>query len=323
MPDHFKTTIIVNPASASGQTSVRWPVLQNLLEQESFVFDVAPTTGPGTATGLARKAIHEGCEMVVAVGGDGTINEVANGFFENGKPINPEAVLGVLCVGTGGDFIKTMNIPREPQLAVKTLLGKSTKAIDVGECNFIDHFGNKVSRVFVNIADIGVGGETVERINRRARKRTGKVAYFASTLVSLLQYKNKKMRLRIDDHFDQEKVVSLLAVANGQFFGGGMRIAPEAKVDDRLFDVVIVGDIGTATFLANLRKLYAGTILTHPQVELLRGKHVTVSSAARALLDLDGEQPGVAPVEFTLLPSALRVKIQKNKKKRVASVVLT
>ena len=103
MTDNFKTTIIVNPASASGQTSVRWPVLQNLLEQESFVFDVASTTGPGTATDLARKAIHQGYEMVVAMGGDGTINEVANGFFENGKPINPEAVLGILCVGTGGD----------------------------------------------------------------------------------------------------------------------------------------------------------------------------------------------------------------------------
>jgi YegS/Rv2252/BmrU family lipid kinase len=258
---------------------------------------------------LARKAIHEGYEMVVAVGGDGTINEVANGFFENGKPINPEAVLGILCVGTGGDFIKTMQIPREPQLAVKRLLGKATKAIDIGKCTFIDHFGNKVSRVFVNIADIGVGGETVERINRKARKRTGKVAYFASSLVSLLQYKNKKMRIRIDDHFEQERVVSLLVVANGQFFGGGMRIAPEAKVDDRLFDVVIVGDIGTATFLANLSKLYAGTILTHPQVELHRGAHVTVSSAKRALLDLDGEQPGVAPVEFTLMPAALRVKV--------------
>jgi YegS/Rv2252/BmrU family lipid kinase len=309
MPDNFKTTIIVNPASASGQTSVRWPVLQNLLEEESFVFNFAPTTGPGTATGLARKAIHNGYEMVVAVGGDGTINEVANGFFENGKPINPEAVLGILCVGTGGDFIKTMNIPREPQSAVKRLLGKAAKAIDIGKCAFIDHFGNQASRVFVNIADIGVGGETVERINRRARKRTGKVAYFASSLVSLLQYKNKKMRIRIDDQFDQEKVVSLLAVANGQFFGGGMHIAPAAKPDDHLFDVVIVGDIGAMTFLANLRKLYAGTILTHPQVELHRGTHVTVSATERALLDLDGEQPGVAPVEFTLIPAALRVKI--------------
>lgn len=309
MPDHFKTTIIVNPASASGQTSVRWPVLQSLLEQESFAFDVAPTTGPGSATDLARKAIHEGYEMVVAVGGDGTINEVANGFFEDGKPINPEAVLGILCVGTGGDFIKTLQIPREPGSAVKRILGKATKAIDIGKCTFIDHFGNQVSRLFVNIADIGVGGETVERINRQARKHTGKVAYFANTLVSLLQYRNKRMRICIDDHFDQEKVVSLLAVANGQFFGGGMRIAPKAKADDRLFDVVIVGDIGTATFLANLRKLYAGTILTHPQVELYRGAHVTVSSPERALLDLDGEQPGVAPVEFTLIPSALKVKI--------------
>jgi YegS/Rv2252/BmrU family lipid kinase len=309
MPDNFKTTIIVNPASASGQTSVLWPVLKNLLEQESFIFDVAPTTGPGTATGLARKAINEGCEMVVAVGGDGTINEVANGFFENDKPINPEAVLGILCVGTGGDFIKTMQIPREPQSAVKRLLGKATQKIDIGKCAFIDHFGNKGDRLFVNIADIGVGGETVERINRRAHKRTGKAAYFASSLVSLLKYKNKKMRIRLDDHVDQEKVVSLLAVANGQFFGGGMRIAPEAKVDDRLFDVVIVGDIGTATFLANLRKLYAGTILTHPQVELHRGAHVIISSAERALLDLDGEQPGVAPAEFTLMPAALRVKI--------------
>jgi diacylglycerol kinase family enzyme len=154
-----------------------------------------------------------------------------------------------------------------------------------------------------------VGGETVERINRRARKSTGKAAYFASSLISLIQYQNKKMHIRIDGRYEEEKVVSLLAVANGQFFGGGMRIAPEAKVDDQLFDVVIVGDIGTATFLMNLRRLYAGTILAHPQVQLHRGTHVTVSSPERALLDLDGEQPGVAPVEFTLLPAALRVKI--------------
>ncbi|MDZ7290699.1 MAG: diacylglycerol kinase family lipid kinase [candidate division KSB1 bacterium] len=309
MPDNFKTTIIVNPASASGQTSQMWPVLKELLEAERLAFDLTPTTGPGTATELARKALHEGYEMIVAVGGDGTINEIINGFFEDGKPINPQAVLGILCVGTGGDFIKTMQIPREPKAAVERLLGKSAKTIDVGKCIFIDHLGKQVSRFFVNIADIGVGGETVERINRRTGKTTGKLAYFWCSLVSLIQYKNKKMRIRIDDHFDEERVVSLLVVANGQFFGGGMRIAPEAKLDDHLFDVVIVGDIGTMTFLANLQKLYAGTILTHPKVQLLRGNYVTVDSAERALLDLDGEQPGVAPVEFTLIPAALRVKI--------------
>jgi YegS/Rv2252/BmrU family lipid kinase len=309
MAENFKTNIIVNPASASGQTSQRWPVLQNLLEAERFAFDVTPTTGPGTATELTRKAFHEGYEMVVAVGGDGTINEIANGFFENAKPINPEAVLGILCVGTGGDFIKAMPIPREPREAVKRLLGRATTTIDVGKCTFIDHFGNQSSRLFVNIADIGVGGETVERINKKARKRTGKIPYFLSSLISLIQYQNKKMRIRIDDHFDEERVVSLLVVANGQFFGGGMHIAPEAQVDDHIFDVVIVGDIGTMTFLMNLRRLYAGTILSHPQVALHRGTHVTVSSAERALLDLDGEQPGVAPAEFALIPAALRVKI--------------
>ncbi|RMD94803.1 MAG: diacylglycerol kinase family lipid kinase, partial [Calditrichaeota bacterium] len=274
MPDQFKTCMILNPASASGQTRQTWPVLEAHLKRVDFQFDLRATTGPGTAPELARQAIQEGFEMVVAIGGDGTINEVVNGFFEDGRPLNPEAVLGILCVGTGGDFIKSVGIPRNAKQAVNTLLGRATRTIDVGQCSFVDHFGKQVERIFVNIADIGVGGETVERINRRSGKSTGKIPYFLSSLVSLIQYKNKKMRIQIDDVFDEERVVSLLAVANGQYFGGGMHIAPQAKVDDQQFDVVIVGDIGTFTFLANLRRLYAGTILSHPRVDLFRGRHV-------------------------------------------------
>lgn len=309
MSKNFKTRIIMNPASASGQTTERWPILKEYLDSHKLSYDVSSTTGPGTATVLTRKAIHDGYEMVVAVGGDGTVNEVVNGFFQDDRLINPGAVLGVLCVGTGGDFVKTLGISKEPEEAARRLLGREIMTIDVGRVKFRGPTGEETLRYFVNIADIGVGGETVERTSRKAKKGTGAKVYFWHTLVSLIKYKNKLMRIQIDDRFDEERVVSLLVVANGQYFGGGMHIAPEAKLDDGLFDVIIVGDITTLTFLANTPRIYKGTHLSHKKIQWLRGKSVRVSSAERALLDVDGEQPGMVPAEFEILPSILKVKI--------------
>jgi len=309
MQENFRTKFIVNPNSANGTTAKRWPQMQKTLKTllGEFAFDF--TTGPNTATFLTRQALKDGFEMVVGVGGDGTVNEIVNGFFENDTPINPDAVFGIIERGTGCDFIKATGIPKDETQAMELLKGKKTKRIDVGKFSFIDHRGKETSRYFANITSFGMGGEVDERVNRSTKILGGKLSFLRAVLATFLTYKNKKVRLKIDDFFDEERTIMNIAVANGQFFGGGMWVAPQAKLDDGLFDVIIIGDLGLKESLFNMGKIYKGKHLTHPKIEFYRGKKVIADSDETVLLDVDGEAPGRLPAKFQILPRILNVKI--------------
>lgn len=297
---------IVNPASANGRTGKEWPKIYKVLTENSVDLEYALTTCPGDATDLTRRALRK-FSQIVSVGGDGTLNEVVNGFFENNTLVNPEASLGILSHGTGGDFIRSLNQRRDLASFLDVLQREQIVSIDCGQVQYLDILGNLQKRYFLNVADVGLGGETVARVNRHSKFFGGKLSFLFGSLVSILSYHNKQMKCILDGKVILNERVNSIMVSNGRYIGGGMMIAPDADFSDGYFDVVILGDFTPLELLHHLPKIYQGKHLHVPGVSVYRGKHVTIHSDPDGLLDLDGEQPGCTPVHFSLLSKAIRV----------------
>ncbi len=304
-----KSMVIVNPVSANGRTGRNWPHIAEELKNAGLKFDARLTSMPGEAVQLTREALQEGYLTIVAVGGDGTLNEVLNGFFESddARPVNSEARLGLIPSGTGRDFIKTINYSRDIRHACRTLARNQTRTIDIGQVWYVDGEGRQASRYFINVAGMGMDGETVDRVNRTTKVFGGKVSFLWGTIATLVQYRNRELTLEIDGVTRYHGEATVVAVANGQYFGGGMRIAPEASLESGHFDIVVVDGMSKPEILANLYRIYLGTHLSYPKVYLMHGKHIRATSLQRVLLQVDGEQPGVLDAEFKLLPRKLQL----------------
>ncbi|HPO15076.1 MAG TPA: FAD-dependent oxidoreductase [Candidatus Hydrogenedentes bacterium] len=306
-----RTRAVVNPHSGGDRTGARWPMIAERLNAALGPVDVVFTDGPMAAKHLTAQALKEGIEQIIAVGGDGTVNEVVNGFFENGRPINPNAVLAVLASGTGGDFRKTFGIPIDIDAQIARIAESPIRAIDIGKLTFReDATGREGVRYFDNIASFGLSGATDRAVNqlRFARKFGGKIAFQWGAFKALLSYRNQPIRLCVDDTFDEVINTATIAICNGQFFGGGMHIAPEAAPDDGLFDIIILRDAGRLEILMKLRLVYSGRHLTDRRITFLRGRKIVatpVSSAQAVLLDVDGEAPGQLPATFEIIPRAM------------------
>jgi len=304
------TKVIVNPRAGRGRAERDWPGLSDKLTRGIGEFDSEMTGGPGHATEIARQAIKDRAGWVIAVGGDGVVNEVINGFFEDGELIDPLTSFSFINAGTGGDFSRTLATPADPDAAVKALAESKPRMIDAGRLEFTTHDGETASRHFINIASFGMSGEVDKMVNRMsAAKLLGGTAAFlyASTRV-LLTYKNKTVRIKVDDQFDEEITVRMALIANGQYAGGGMHFAPEAKLDDGLFDVIVLGNVGMARSAVNMPKLYNGSYLKMKDVIFMKGKRITATSDREVLLDVDGEAPGRLPATFEILPGAIKLR---------------
>ncbi len=304
-----RVVVIANPKSQGGALGRRWPELADQIRRE-LPFEDALTTGPGDATRLAREAVRSGAEIVVAVGGDGTINEVMNGWFEDGAPIVTGAALAVLPFGTGGDFVRTVGVSKDFPKAVAVLAAGVRKRIDAGRLDFTLRTGGTGIRMFTNIASFGMSGMTDRLVNESKKRLGGRLAFFAASARSLWSYDNQRVRLTFDDRGGDatDLTINTVAVANGRYFGGGMRIAPEAELDDGRFDVVALGDMGMTDFLLRSRRLYAGTHLTMDKVSHRRAAVVRAEPADPGQiieLDVDGETPGILPATFRNLPRAI------------------
>ena len=302
-----RVTVIVNPRSKLGATGSEWPAMERALRATWPSLQAKLTTGQGHATALTREALAAGSDLVIAVGGDGTNNEVVNGFFDGERPIAPDAVLGFIPQGTGGDLRKTLRIGKTLEECLPVLVAGNVRAIDLGVARFVGTAGDNQCRVFVNITSFGLGGLVDRKVNNSSKALGGKASFFLGTLKALLAYRNQDVRLRVDDGFDQVLRISNVAVANGQYFGGGMWVAPHAKPDDGMFDVVILGDFTKSETVFGAGRIYKGTHLKLPKVRELRGRHVEATSEAEVLIDMDGEQPGRLPISLDVLPGALKV----------------
>lgn len=307
------TVVIVNPKSQGGAVGKRWPDLADSIAR-ILPFDELHTSGPGDATLLTRQALQGGADRVIALGGDGTINEVVNGFFdEQGAPVKPEATFGLLPYGTGGDFRRTMNIPRSLPEAAAIIAAGHRRRIDLGKLTYTAPpsagGGDKV-RLFANIASFGVSGVVDRLVNESGKKLGGKLSFAIATARATWSYRNQRVELVFDGEPASrvELTVNTVAVANGRFFGGGMMMAPDADVEDGILDVVCMGDFGFGDLLRSGRRLYKGTHLTMDKVSHRRAKLVEalpMDPSEAVELDVDGENLGRLPARFEVAPAAI------------------
>ena len=301
--------IVVNPKAQNGRAGKEWPELERMIREEYHGdFHSEFTSAPLHATTLTKQALKEGYDLVVALGGDGLLNEVVNGFFDEGRATNPNATLGVLPFATAADFIRTVGIPLDFREAVKRLDSSSSRLCDVGliSCESLDD--ESVIRCFINVAEFGVGANVVARVNRTTKRFGGTVSFTWGILRTIPFYRNKKITYSIDKAAEIEARINNLVVANGRFYGAGLKPAPKAEIDDGLFDISIIGDMSLLESVTNLGKLRDGTYLEHPKVTFQRGTHVSARCSERVLIEADGEVVGRLPARFELLPAAIRVR---------------
>jgi diacylglycerol kinase (ATP) len=298
--------LVMNPASAGGRTHRQWPAIANALRSAGVTFDLHRTTAAGDATHAVRSALAGGHRSIVVVGGDGTLNEVVNGFFDpDGTPIGGGATLALLPSGTGGDFRRAAGIPANLGAAAHLVASGATRRVDAGRIDFAD--GQR--RFFINIADCGMGGEVVARVNRSGHKRggaRGSAMFLAASLSTLLSYVSRIACVEFDGTRIERDVRSVV-VANGRYFGGGMRVAPAAELDDGRFDVVIIGETGRTRALAGIPSLYRGRHIRRREVEVHRARVVRVSceGSSPMLFDVEGEQVGTTPATLTCMSGAI------------------
>ncbi|MFK7985387.1 MAG: diacylglycerol kinase family protein [Sandaracinaceae bacterium] len=300
--------VVLNPRAGAGAAASRRGALERAFREHGAEFEVRCTEAPRHATSLTREALRAGASGVAVVGGDGTLSEALNGFFEpDGTPIAPKAWLGPLPCGTGGDFRRTLRLSKHVRPMVTHLMWARPRPIDVGWLRYQDHDGNPSERAFLNIASFGLGGLVDQLVNDTPKWMGGRGAFLLGTLRAMARYERQRVRLTLDDEEPEEMSVLNVAVANGRYFGGGMLIAPGAEIDDGRFDVVSLQQSRLAAALGTL-DVYRGAHIDRPGVKVARARRVLaepVDPDERVLLDVDGEAPGSLPATFEIKPGAV------------------
>lgn len=296
------SVVIVNPASGSGSTGEAWPQIASDLRSQFGSFRVLFTKHRGDAAALAGDAARKGAKLIIACGGDGTVSEVANGILASGKDVE----LGVVPSGTGGDFRRTLEIPARTREAARILRTGRSVRIDVGRVSYSDQNGNDATRYFVGVASCGMSTRVIERV------KEDKVSFAGALLKTAMQNAPVRLVVQLDDAHERHLTVSNLCIANARYFGGGMKIAPDAKLTDGKFDVVSVGDLSALQIFTSAPRVYLGSHLSMPEVSHALARKVNVrpaDSGAEVALEIDGELPGRLPATFQIIPVALRVRV--------------
>ena len=306
-----KVHVIVNPLSARGKTQFRWESIKSAIKYYFSEFKFIFTEKPNQATDIVRQVLSEGYNLIIGVGGDGTLNEITNGFFsqKEKKLISDEASLGIIPSGTGSDFIRFLRIPRDFGKSVELIKNSEKKKIDIGKIIFPERNGENYSKYFINIADFGLGADVVKNISAVPESKRGAFSYYSGLLSSIKNYSSKEVEITIDEKYKVSGKYLIGAVANGGVFGGGMIIAPDAKIDDGYFDLVLIKEMNKFEIIKNTPILYRGTIIKNPKVEVFRVKKVEVSSATATDLEYDGEVGGLLPAKFEIVEKAINFRI--------------
>ena len=292
---------LVNPASANGATGRKWPGLRRRAEALGLAGEVRLSERPGHLTELAAEVAAEG-GLIVVVGGDGSLNEVVNGATGH------DAEIAVIPLGTGRDFGRTYGLPRRFDEAVRVAAHGRARSIDVGRAVFSLPDGGTQTRLFVNAGSVGMSGAVARRTNAMSKRLGGRATFYSALVVEFLRWQNTAVTVQFEGGERHSRMHDVI-VANGQFLGGGMKLAPGAEPDDGLFDLVLVGDVSKLDFVTTSPKLYSGGHIGHPRIEVVQSPWVRVESETPMLLELDGEHGGTTPVRFDLLPGALAVRV--------------
>jgi YegS/Rv2252/BmrU family lipid kinase len=300
--------VVVNPRSGGGLSAKLWAKLVGPITDGLGPFDTRFTEARGDGRRIAREEAQGGRGLVIALGGDGTISEVADGLLDAGGT----AALGIIPRGTGGDFRRALELPQDLAAAARQIRDGRVRAIDAGRVTFVGHAGETLTRHFVNVASFGFSSAVATRANDSSKRLGAKVAFLGATLKTLLAYENVEVEVAIDGGAKRRMTTLLGAIGNGRFFGGGMQICPEARLDNGKLDLVTVGDLGRLEILAKIHRIFSGTHLSIPEVQSAQVQTVEVWPAdpkAEIPLEVDGETPGRLPAKFEVVPGVLRLKL--------------
>jgi len=310
----MKVGVILNPVAGGGRLKRRWPDVDAALRRAFGEFDLRETQTGGDGERLALDLAANGCGLVIAAGGDGTLSEVADGLI-NAAGEGHRATLGVLPCGTGTDFARGLGLPDSYEAAIRRMAASKGRPIDAGRVCYVDEHGALASRHFINMASLGLSGTVARAVN--ADKRKGRVSakalFYWRTVAAFIRYRFQNVKITVDDGEPVEASVGLVAAANGRFCGAGMMLAPDAVLDDGLFDIVILRAGGKLRLIWSMRLLYGGRHRNHPAITILRGRKVLVEPLAgrgggQMLVEADGESPGRIPATFEILPGAIMLR---------------
>lgn len=310
-----KAAIIANPRAGRGKALGLYGPMKPALEDALAPAEFHVTTGPAQATKITQTALKRGANQIAVFGGDGTLNEVVNGFFDEGGLINPDAELLIVMAGTGSDFVRNFPAPKNQKSSVEELLSRPSRFIDVGRANYASSFSARRDHYFVNVFSWGLSSLAGSAANIWSLPALGggRYAYMIPSLLHGVLFQNQLIAMSIDDEPVEEMVINTLSVCNGQFFGGGMRMAPLARLDDGELDLVLIKDVNLLDLSRQFPKIYRGEHLGHRKIEYRRIRKIEISSVrgrnSNLPLNLDGEMHGTLPVSLEILPSALRVRI--------------
>ncbi|MGE5326391.1 MAG: diacylglycerol/lipid kinase family protein [Deltaproteobacteria bacterium] len=310
MVSNRKIATVVNPHSAGGKTACQWSPIAQALEKRLGEIQTCLTEKKGDGISITRELLREGYDLIIAAGGDGTVNEVANGFLENDRPVRGEACLGILPLGTGGDFRRTLGINAGIEPAIETLASGSPLLMDVGKVSFTGHDGSPYSRYFVNVASFGLGGEAARRSRNAARRLGGRAAFLWAIFQTAFAYQGKEVRLTLDGS-PLEFFITNVALGNGEFHGGGMRPCPRAILNDGIFEVTVIEYLNLFQLARDVRILYSKDVFAyhHPKVHHFSVRRIKAEASEPTHLEVDGEPLGKLPLEATVLPNCLRVMV--------------
>jgi YegS/Rv2252/BmrU family lipid kinase len=298
--------VIVNPVAGGRSVRGEWLRIREQLHDVGLSFDYEFTEGAGHAVEIARRSTDAGYGYLIAVGGDGTVNEVVNGILCSTHSSN--TTLGIISTGTGGSFARSLNIAHDYDSACSLLTGTGRASIDVGVIQCWSQ-GRPLQRFFVNAANVGLGAaivDTWKRLPTRLGRNINHALRITEGLRSLSTYRNKWIKLSVGNKVETICACAVV-VANGQYFADGMQIAPQARLDDGLLDVVTFGDVGKSELLKIWPTLYKGSHIRHPKIRERKATAVTIESDEQLLIEADGDIIGESPVSFSVIPSALTV----------------
>lgn len=304
--------VVVNPHAGNGRTGRRWPALSDRIQKTLGPFDHAVTGVAGDATRLVRAAIERGASLVIAVGGDGTFGEAINGFPDADGNMPESCAFAALAGGTGCDFVRSLERPSSDP--VQRIAESDIRQIDLGKITFTSESGGQASRLFINSAGFGLSGEVCRAVNATSSANVlpGTLAYFRATITSVWRHRPSTIRMSIDNRPSFVLDQSLTVVANGRYFGGGMHVAPNARLDSGAFEIMVLKKTSKLQLIGQLPLVYRGAHTTHPSIDFFSGRRLVAEAVSESLdrvaIDIDGESPGYLKAEFEILPGALRLR---------------
>lgn len=300
---------VVNPNSGNKRTARDWPNLHRSLVENNIDIEYEYTTSQGEGIALAKQAQISGFKKIIAVGGDGTVNEVLNGLFAEREELLEGTELAILEHGTGSDFVRAFQQKKGIENFIKLLKRNKSIKVDVGKINFHSFKGSHESRYFLNAVNLGIGAEVVHRVNNNSKALGSKLTYFTGTIAALLNFKSIEVSCQLDDGQTIEGKFKGIIVCNGQYMGGGMHIAPQALTNDGLFDIVFIKDISRLRFLTRFPTIYLGKHISLPEIAVYSSRKLSVITKKQIIFDADGEIPGLSPIDLKIIPSCLTLRV--------------